>query len=40
VRVGPEQVAEFQTDRLEAVIATDGSNAECLQFARSARSAL
>jgi anti-sigma factor RsiW len=36
VSVGSEHLASFQTDRLEAVIVTAGSSAECQQFARLA----
>ena len=34
--VGSEHLAAFQTDRLEAIVATGGSGGECLQFARFA----
>jgi anti-sigma factor RsiW len=40
VKVGSEQLAEIQTDRLEAVIATAGSSGECLRFARVAEGVL
>jgi anti-sigma factor RsiW len=40
VKVGTEHLAAFQTDRVEAVIATDGSSGECLQFARFAERVL
>jgi anti-sigma factor RsiW len=40
VRVGSEQLAVVQSDRLEAVVATAGSSGECLQFARAAQSVL
>ena len=40
VKVGSEQLAEIQTDRLEAVIATAGSSGECLRFAHVAESVL
>jgi anti-sigma factor RsiW len=36
VTVGSEHLASFQTDRLEAIVATGGSRSECLQFARFA----
>jgi anti-sigma factor RsiW len=36
VRVGSEQLAGFETDRVEAVVATSGSSGECLEFARFA----
>lgn len=36
VRLGPEELVEFQTDRLEAVVVTAGSSGECLEFARFA----
>ena len=36
VRVGGEELVEFQTDRVQAVVATGGSSGECLEFARSA----
>jgi anti-sigma factor RsiW len=36
VSVGSEHLASFQTGRLEAVIVTAGSSAECQQFARLA----
>jgi hypothetical protein len=40
VGVGSESLAGFQTDRVEAVIATSGSSEECLEFARFAQRAL
>ena len=40
VKVGTEHLAAFQTDRVEAVIATDGSGGECLQFAQVAERVL
>lgn len=40
VKVGSEQLAEIQTGRLEAVIATDGSDGDCLRFARLAEGVL
>jgi anti-sigma factor RsiW len=40
VRVGSEHMAGFQTDRLSAVVATDGSSEECLKFARVAAAVL
>jgi anti-sigma factor RsiW len=40
VRLGSEHLAGFQTDRLEAVVATSGSSEECLKFARSAAAVL
>jgi len=40
VRVGSEHLAAFQSDRVEAVIATGGSSGDCLQFARVVESAL
>jgi len=36
VSLGSEHLAAFQTDRLEAVVATGGSSGDCLQFARFA----
>lgn len=36
VHVGSEELVGFQTDRLEAVVATAGSSGECLQFAQFA----
>ncbi len=36
VHVGSEELVGFQTDRLEAVVATAGSGEECLEFARFA----
>jgi anti-sigma factor RsiW len=36
VTVGSDHLAAFQTDRLQAVVATGGSSSECLQFARFA----
>lgn len=39
-RVGSENLARFQTDRLEAVIVTAGSSEECLQFAHIAAGVL
>jgi anti-sigma factor RsiW len=36
VTVGSEHLASFQTDRLEAVVATGAPGTECLQFARFA----
>lgn len=38
--VGSENLARFQTDRLEAVIVTAGSSEECLQFAHIAAGVL
>jgi anti-sigma factor RsiW len=38
--VGSEHLARFRTARHEAVIVTDGSSGECLQFARFAAAAL
>jgi anti-sigma factor RsiW len=32
--VGSEHLAAFETDRLEAVVATDGTSGECLAFAQ------
>jgi anti-sigma factor RsiW len=40
VHVGSEELVGFQTDRLEAVVATAGSSGECLEFARFAARAL
>ena len=40
VKVGTEHLAAFQTDRVEAVVATDGSSGECLQFAQFAERVL
>lgn len=36
VSVGAEHLAGFQTDRVEAIVATGGSSGECLEFARFA----
>jgi anti-sigma factor RsiW len=36
VTVGSEHLASFQTDRLEAIVATGGSGSQCLQFAQFA----
>ncbi len=38
--VGSEHLARFRTARYEAVIVTDGSSGECLQFARFAAAVL
>jgi anti-sigma factor RsiW len=40
VNVASEQLAAVQGDRLEAIVATGGSSAECLRFARFAEGAL
>ena len=40
MNVGPEQLAEVQTGRLEAVIAMDGPAGECQRFARLAECVL
>jgi anti-sigma factor RsiW len=40
VQVGTEHLAAFQTDRVEAVVATDGSSGECLEFAQVAERVL
>jgi len=40
VRVGSEELVGFQTDRVEAVVATGGSSSECLEFARVAERVL
>ncbi len=39
-RVGSERLTAFQNDRLEAVIATDGSSGDCLRLAQYAKSRL
>jgi hypothetical protein len=40
VRLGSENLATLQTDRLEAVVVTAGSSSECLEFSRFAATVL